>query len=232
MLWCAIAAMLLTSQSRESLATDPIGYIIFAVCNGGTIVVAIVLLTMIAKQTNPEPGYWLAVASLLDGYALSLDISFVGYYGFREMPKLLFILAFTTCAIVLCSWNWYWRIAIGLIGGQLIFTNFPLTLTQMYPFSAFGGQGWSNSLFRMVCTSIEFFAIVFTLLSIGIDIYRKLYRDWLHWGGILYCVMQWAYLIKFCLLPFFHYLGIEFPDWIPNEDPFAFGSECSPFGVN
>ncbi|MEQ1828183.1 MAG: hypothetical protein ABL921_19645 [Pirellula sp.] len=184
------------------MKTDPLGYIAFAVCNAGTIVVVILLLMMVAKQAHPEPGYWLAIASLLDGYARSSDVSFVGYYGFGEMPKLLFILAFTSIAVVLCDWRWYWRIAIGLIGGQLIITNFPLTMTQLYPFSASAGQGWSNPLFRSAATGIEYLALVFTLLSIGLDLYRKQHRDWLHWGGLLYCVMHWTYMIQALLRNF------------------------------
>ena len=196
MIWCGVTAILLLSLTPENLKSDPLGYIIFAVCNGGAISVAIVLLSSIAKKAQCEPGYWLAVASLIDGFARTREIVYVGFYGFGETPKLLFMMAFTLLAIVQCDWNWYWKASIGLIGGQMILTNFPITLTQLLPFSAFDGQGWRNSLFRSVANGTESLAVVFTLLAIGMNLYRKHKRDWLHWGGLLYCMMLWVYMIQ------------------------------------
>lgn len=232
LLWCAIGATLLISIRQESLSADPAGYVVYAFCNGGTITVAILLLMRVAKQAKPEPGHWLAIASLLDGYALSNDVSFLGTYGFGEVPKLLFILAFIGCAIILCGWKLSWRLAILLVGSQLVATNFPITLSELFPFSSYAGRGWSNSLFRSVCTIIEFLAVLFTFLAIGVDLYRKQYRDWLHWVGILYCVMHWAYLIQAYLFPLlFPDLLNELPSNMPSDDPFGDGSTLNPFGT-
>ena len=216
-LWSAICALLLNSTNREALASDKVFYVLEAFCNSGAIFVAILLLARLAKQAKPEPGYWLAIASLLDGFSLPQDVIFTSSYGFGETPKLIFILAFTCCAVQLCGWNWYWRLAIVFVGGHLVVSNFFITLSQFFPFTTVGGIGWGNPLVRAIHVTFEYSAVAFTLLAIAIDLNRKRYRDWLHWIGLLYCVMHWAHMVQNYLLP------LLFPDIPPidGENPFG-----------
>jgi hypothetical protein len=222
LIWCFVSAILLISIRREALLDYPAGYVMFAACNGGTITVSILLLTWVSQCIRPEPGYWLAIASLLDGFMLfRSEIAFLGGFGFGEVPKMLFLSAFVGCTIVQAGWHWSWRLSVFLIGVRLITSNFPITFSEFIPFSFFEGQGWSNPLFRSFCTSIEWLGVCVTLIAIGIDVFRRHHRNWLHWVGILYCIMLWVNLIQSDVFPILFPEPPEVRNFTPSDDPFG-----------
>lgn len=222
LLWCFASAILMSRVQKEALWTDPAGYIVFAICTGGTIAVSISLLWYVTKRIHTEPGYWLAIASLLDGFLLfRSEASFLGGFGFGEAPKVLILLASVAFSTVQTGWTWSWRLAVLLMGVRLVATNFPITTSEFIPFSLFEGQGWSNSLYRRFCICVECFAVFATLFAIAVDLWRKLYRDWLHWVGMLYCVVLWFELLQIYVVPLVLPDPSEVPSMMPTNNPFG-----------
>ena len=232
LLWSAICAILLNAAVREPQAQDPFGAplpvnssgvgfrILSAFCESGTICVSIVLLATLANRVKPEPGHWLAIASLVAAYTYSSGYPY-SINKAAEMPKLIFILAFTCCGVHLCGWPWYWRMAIFLIGVNVTITNFYFTITSYFPFTAVQGTGWNNPLLHGINLSVEWLVVLLTLFSVAYDLYRKRYRDWLHWVGLLFCILRWATRVHDFLLS-----GTPNP---AGEDPFLDPFAPDPF---
>ena len=59
----------------------------------------------------------------------------------------------------------------------------------------------TNLIRLQLSPAIECGAVLIVVVAIAIDIYRKRYRDWLHWFGLAYFVFHWYALIRANAIP-------------------------------
>ena len=60
----------------------------------------------------------------------------------------------------------------------------------------------TNIIRTQLNSVIGYTAAVFVVIAIAFDVYRKRYRDWLHWIGIVYVVFFWYGMIMAYVVPY------------------------------
>jgi hypothetical protein len=96
-------------------------------------------------------------------------------------------------------WEWYWRLAVALLALDMI-SSTGWRLAQEW----WGWPGTAEFIRNKATPAIAIAAVLMTLVSIGVDLYRKRYRDWMHWCGVIWFLFTWYGLARAYLIP---YLG-------------------------
>jgi hypothetical protein len=99
---------------------------------------------------------------------------------------------------IMGRWEWYWRLAISLHALEAK-SSAARRLAQEW----WGYAGAAEFIREFATPGIGVATVLFTLASIGIDLYRKRNRDWLHWVGISWCAFKWYAQIRAYVIPYF-----------------------------
>lgn len=175
------------------------------VITGGAITATIAVLTTCGRRglwSKTEPGHWFAFIrswEYLDMIAVTpvciawvpIQDSYIYCVPFLGMAAIYFT------GTVAGRWEWYWRLAIVAHG---------FDATAAVAWRLTNGLGWRGAadvIRTGITPAIGSAAVALVLISIGVDLYRKQYRDWLHWVGAAYFLFHWYGLVRAYVIPFF-----------------------------
>ena len=174
------------------------------VITGGAFAATVIVLHACFKHklwSKTQPGHWFAFVSAWV-YVDQVAITPACEVWLPPENGYVYLLAFVGMAAVFITgsivgrWEWYWRLAILLHGiDNLSAVAWRITNEQ-------GHMAATNIIRTQLNSVIGFTAAVFVVIAIAFDVYRKRYRDWLHWIGIVYVVFFWYGMIMAYVVPY------------------------------
>lgn len=199
--WTAACAIVVAKISN---ATFSIPVALHIAITGGALTVTVVAIyhcCIHGLWAKTEPGHWFAFAAAWE-YAdmvavtptlVALMPTFSGYIyciAFLGMAAIYF------AGSIVGQWEWCWRIGMfphGLHGMSAV--GWRLTNEQF--------QNAATAIIRTEITpATGSGAVSLVMISIGLDVYRKYPRDWLHRVGVLYFVFHWYVVIRAYVVPY------------------------------
>jgi hypothetical protein len=203
--WVTISSFLALQGSAYSNFLSGL----WVMVRGGCFIVSAIVVYQCTRHsiwTRTEPGHWFAFVCVWE----YLDMVAVEPICHALLPirrEYIYCIAFIGMAAIYIvgaivgRWQWYWTLAMSLLGlDQISSTGW--RLAQEW----WGYAGVAEFIREKATPTIAVCAVLATLASIGIDLFRKQYRDWLHWCGIAYFLLEWygfarAYAIPYLFPP-------------------------------
>ncbi|MDA8563677.1 hypothetical protein N9L06_04410 [Mariniblastus sp.] len=183
---------------------------------GGAITASVIVIYSCFKHklwSKTEPGHWFAfVAAWQYIDMIAFTPTCVSLLPIED--GYVYCLTFVGMAVIYAlgsivgRWEWYWRLALLLHGiDNMLAVAWRLMNEQ-------GNMAATNLIQTQLLPVIGCVAVLFVVIAIALDVYRKRYRDWPHWVGIVYFLFHWYGLIVAYVIP--HYFPPQ-----PVGDPFA-----------
>jgi hypothetical protein len=202
LLWAVCSGLLASRATVPASLAVSLAVTIY----GGCIAVSVIVIYTCVRNslwTRTQPGHWFAFVGaweMVDQIVvtpaclsfLPLRAEYVYSFAFIGMAAIFAVGA------IMGRWEWYWRLAIALHSLEAM-SSAAWRLAQEW----WGYPGASEFIREKATPAIGVATVLVTLASIGIDLYRKRHRDWLHWVGIVWFSFKWYGQIRAYVIPFF-----------------------------
>jgi hypothetical protein len=166
-------------------------------------VTVIYTCTRFSSWSRTQPGHWFALVGAWEYVEmiavtpickslLPIRVEYIYCIAFIGMAAILMVGA------ILGRWEWYWQLAISLHALDEM-SSTAWRLAQEW----WGWPGIAEFIRNTATPAIGVAAVLVLLASIGLDLYRKRYRDWLHWCGIAWFLYKWHWQVRAYVIPHF-----------------------------
>jgi hypothetical protein len=200
-LWTAVSGLM---ASRASSSANVYSYLWFVI-RGGCITVSAILIYACVRHSlwsHTQPGHWFAIVCAWE-YLDMVAVEPICQAILPLRPEYIYCIAFIGMAALyavgaaLGRWESYWTLAISLLALDMI-SSTGWRLAQEW----WGWAGAAEFIRNKATPTIAVAAVLVTLASIAMDLYRQQYRDWLHWCGIAYFLLTWYGLARAYAIPY------------------------------
>ncbi|MCA9211532.1 MAG: hypothetical protein KDB27_00580 [Planctomycetales bacterium] len=189
-------------MASRSSAQPNLELVLFLMINGGALYAfGVVAHTCIRRSvwTQTHSGHWFAAVYAWSHVESVAFPSYKALLPFYNLSCIAFLGMATIyiVAIFVTRLEWYWKLTL------LLHAVDSLTAAAWRLLQELGWQDVSNLTRSYVQPIAGGAAVLVIVVSIGADFWGKRFRDWLHWIGITWILLQWYVFTRVYLVPHF-----------------------------